>query len=168
MASGKATNNETASEKTLKAKKSKKPMRATRATKKKSTMKPMKSRAMKTTVKESIMKRMKAHVMKATIKKTTMKPTKAEAIKRTRTIYTQRIHGEANEGDKINDAIRAEVCGQRIFKISSGLCERCLAEVIGIAWNDEELVVMYEVRYENGRKGFLYETEFEFVEEPSK
>ena len=67
---------------------------------------------------------------------------------------------------------RAEACGRRIFKISRGLREHCLAEVIDIALTDitltdEELDVMYEVRYENGREEFPHDTEFVFVEDPS-
>jgi hypothetical protein len=91
---------------------------------------------------------------------------KAETMEATMALNIRRVHSEGNQRSKISHTHIAEACGRRIFKLSSGLRRNCLAKVIGIDWNDEERVVMYEVRYENGIKEFLYGTEFLFVEEP--
>jgi hypothetical protein len=124
----------------------------------------MKAPAMKATMKDSIMKQVKTRVMKATKKKPTMKPMKSEVMKATTAMNTRRGHGEGNERNQFKHIFGAYVCGRRIFKISNGLRCNCLADVIGIDWNDEEMAPMYEVRYDNGIEEFLYGPEFLFVE----
>jgi hypothetical protein len=143
---------------TMKAKKATRAMKAMQATMKKPAVKAMKAQARKKTMKKPTMQPMKPQATKAVMKTATMKPRGAEATKRNKATI-----------DEISAELRAELnaCGKLIFQTSSGRGQHCLAEVIGVAWNDEEKVKMYEVLYENGSEAFLYETEFRFVDGPT-